>query len=110
MLFGKQPEDLQPLIIPTNALDVLSMNFITSLSESVAYRGIYDVILVVVDKLYKMCHYIPCRSDMTTGELAEVIMQKVIRFHGIPSAIISDNRSLVTSRLWANLINSFQIE
>ncbi len=49
------------------------MDFITRLPESVAYGGMYDAILVVVDKLSKMCHHIPCSSEMTAGELAEVI-------------------------------------
>ncbi len=57
------------------------MNFITELPKSVAYGGIYDAILVVVDKLSKMCPYIPCRSDITERELAEVITREVIRFH-----------------------------
>ncbi len=86
------------------------MDFITGLLESVAYGGRYDAILVVVDKLSKICHYIPCRSDMTAGELAEVITREVIQLHGVPSAIISDRGSLVTFRLWANLIYSFRIE
>ncbi len=96
--------NLQPLPISTKAWDVFSMDFITRLPESVVYGGIYDAILVVVDKLSKMCHYIPYRSDMTAGELAEVMTREVIRLHGVPSAIISDCGSLFTTRLWANLM------
>ena len=76
------------------------MDFITVLSESVTYGGKYHAILVVVEKLSKRCHYIPCRSDMTTGELVEVITREVIRLHGVPSPIISHRGSLFTSRLW----------
>ncbi len=86
------------------------MDFITRLPESVAYGGKYDAILVVLDKLSKMCHYIPCRSDMTARELSEVITQEVIRLHGVPSAIKSDRGSFFTFQLWANLIYSFRIE
>ncbi len=96
---GKQPGQLQPFLIPTKACDVFSMDFIAGLPESVAYGGRYNAILVVVDELSKMCHYIPCRSDMTVGELAEVITREVIRLYGVPSAIISDRGSLFTSRL-----------
>ncbi len=86
------------------------MDFITGLPETVANWGNYEAILLVVDKLSKMCHYIPCRSDMTARDLAEVITREVIRLDGVPSAIISDRASLFTSRLWANLIYSFRIE
>ncbi len=107
---GKQPGQLQPLPISKNAWDVFSMGFIIGLPESVTYGGRYNAILVVVDKLSKMCHYIPCCSDMTAGELAEVITRDVIRLHGVPSAIISDRGSLLTSRVWANLMYSFRIK
>ncbi len=107
---GKQLGKLQPLPIPTKAWDVCSMDFITGRPENVVYKSTYDAIIVVVDKFSKMCHYIPCRSDITAEELAEVITQIVIQLHGVPSAIISDRGSLFTSRLWANLINSFRIE
>ncbi len=83
------------------------MKLITRLLESVAYRGTYNVILVVVNELSKMCHYIPCRSDITARKLAEVIMGEVIQLHGVPSAIISECGSLFTSQFWANLIYSF---
>ena len=86
------------------------MDFITELHESLVYRGTYDAILVVVDKLFKICQYIPCRSDMTAREFAEVITQKVIQLHRVFSAIISDRGSLFTPRLWANLMYSFCIE
>ncbi len=86
------------------------MNLITWLSESVAYKGKYDVILVVGNKLYKMCHEIPCCSDMTAAELAEVITQELIWLHGVRSLIISHRGSLFTFRLWANFMYSFRIE
>ena len=56
VICGKQQWKLQPLPIPMKAWDVFSIDFITGLPESVAYRGTYEAILVVVDKLSKMCH------------------------------------------------------
>ena len=81
IIYRKQPGKLQPLPIPKKIEDVFSMEFITELQESVTYWGTYDVILVVVNKLSKIYHYIPCRSDMTARELSEVITQEVIRLH-----------------------------
>ncbi len=56
VICGKQPRKIQPLLILTKAWDVFSINFITGPSESVEYGGIYGAILVVVNKLSKMCH------------------------------------------------------
>ena len=86
------------------------MDFITLLQDSVAYCSMYDEIFVVVDKLSKMRHFISCRSDMTAGELAEVIQQEVIRLHEVLSAIIPYRGSLFTFWLLANLIYCFRIE
>ncbi len=110
VICGKQPGKLQPLLIPTKAWGVFSMDFITRLPESVEYGDTYDAIFLVVDKLSQMCHYIPCRSGMTEWELAEVITREVIQLHEVPSAIISDCGSLFTFQLWANLMYSFRIE
>ncbi len=110
VIHGKGPGKLQPLLIPITAWDVFSMDFIAGLPESIEYKGTYDVILVVIDKLSKMCHYIPCCSDMTAGQLVEVITQEVIQLHGVPSAIISSRGSLFIFLLWANFIYSFRIE
>ncbi len=56
VIYGKQPRKLHPLLIPTKVWKVFSMDFITGLSKSVAYRGTYDEVLVGIDKLSKMCH------------------------------------------------------
>ncbi len=95
----KQPGELQLLLIPTKAWDVFFMDFITWVPESVAYKSPSDAILVVVDKLLRMCHYIPCCSNMIAGKLAEVITREVIRLHGVSSAIISDRGSLFIFQL-----------
>ncbi len=110
VIHGKQRGKLQPLPIPTKALDVFSIDFITWLPESVAYRSKYNTILLVVNKPSKLCHYILCRSDLTAGESAEDIMREVIRLQVVPSAMIFDRKTLFTSRLWANLMYSFRIE
>ncbi len=107
---GSNQESFSLFLFPRKAWDVSSIHFITGLLESVAYGGIYNAILVVVDKLSKMCHYIPCRSDMSKRELTEVITREVIRLQGVPSAIISDRGSLFISWLWANLMYFSRIE
>lgn len=49
------------------------MDFITGPSENVKYIRSHNIIFAVVDKISKMCHYIPSCSDMTVEELAKVI-------------------------------------
>lgn len=110
MICGKQSGELQPIPISTKTWDIFSIDFIIGLPESVEYGRPYSTIFVFVDKLFKMCHYISCYSDMTARKLAEVINWEVIRFHGVFLAIISDYKSFFTSRFWANLMYSVRIE
>jgi hypothetical protein len=50
---------LQPLLIPTSPWSSISMDFILDLSQS----NSFDSILVVVDSLTKMAHFIPYNNQ-----------------------------------------------
>ena len=106
----KPQGQMQSLPLPDNPWDIFTMDFLTGLPMSESYGGFHNAILVVVDVLTKMCHYIPVRKDLTAGQLAEVILREVIRLHGIPLSIVSDRGSLFTSRMWANLMYALKIE
>src|SRR5690606_30317778 len=57
---------LKPLELPRRPWEDISMDHITGLPESENY----DAILVVVDRLTKMAHYIPSREDDSANTLA----------------------------------------
>ena len=58
----------------------------------------YNLILVIVDCLTKMVHYKPVKITINTLELAEVIIDMVVRYHGLLDFIISDQRALFKSK------------
>ena len=83
--------DLQSLPIPTHQWKDLSMDFVTSLSLSADWKGDnYDSILVIVDRLTKMMHYKPVKVTIDAPRLAEVIIDVVVRYHGLPDSIVTD--------------------
>ena len=86
------------------------MYLIIGLSESIKYGKTQNAIIVVMDKLSKICHYIPYRLDITGGKHTEVIKREVISFQKVPQAIISDCGSLFALRLLINLMYFFCIE
>ena len=49
-----------------------------------------DYILVVVDRLSKMAHFLPCKSDITGPQVAELFVNRVWVLHGLPSSIVTD--------------------
>jgi len=50
----------------------------------------YDLILVVVDRLMKMAHFIPTTEKMLAEGLARLLRDNVWKLHGLPESIISD--------------------
>ena len=96
--------NLQALPVPTYQWKNLSMDFVTGLPVSTNWKGeTYDSILVIVDRLTKMVHYEPVKVTIDAPGLAEVILDVVVRHHGLPDSIVSDRGSLFTSKFWSSL-------
>ena len=80
------------------------MDFVIGLPISTNWKGdSYDSILVIVDRLTKMVHYEPVKVTIDAPGLAEVILDVVVRHHGLPDSIVSDRGSLFTSKFWSSL-------
>ena len=80
------------------------MDFMTGLPVSTDWKGKnYDSILVIVDRLTKMVYYKPVKITINAPGLAEVIIDIVVRHHGLPDSIITDRGSLFTSKFWSSL-------
>lgn len=66
-------------------------------------RWRHDVILVVVDKLTKVAHFIPRSLKDGSLVLAKKFVQEVFRLHGVLDTIISNRDTRMMSRLWMTL-------
>jgi len=75
-----------PNSIPEKSWAHISANFITKLPLA---QG-YDSILVVVDRLTKMVHFIPTIEKTSVEGLARLFRDNVWKLHGLPESIISD--------------------
>jgi transposase InsO family protein len=94
---------LQSLPPPQGPWQELTMDFITGLPLSKRGDSVYDAILVVVDRYTKMARYIPTQKTATATELADLFVEHIVRFFGLPIGIVSDRGSLFTSQFWADL-------
>eukprot|EP00250_Pteridium_aquilinum_P029593 c39780_g1_i1 orf=2-196(-) len=63
------------------------MDFITSLPKTSKGNA---QILVVVDRLSKMSHFIPLKKAASAPLVASTFMQDIFRIQGFPKSIISD--------------------
>ena len=81
------------------------MDFIVGLPQSSGH----DAILVVVDRLTKMAHFVPCSSDLDAPGFAKLFRDFIFKYHGLPKDITSDRGSLFTSDFSKSLSQLLQI-
>ena len=61
---------------------------------------VYDSILIIVDRYTKLAKYFPVVEKITTNELAELFLEKIVAVYGAPKGIVSNRGSLFTSSFW----------
>jgi hypothetical protein len=90
---------LRPHAIPESKWEVISMDFIVELPLK-ARR--HDSIFIVVDTLMKSAHFIPMHTMYQAPNIAIVFISEIVRLHGIPKKIISDQGSVFTGQFWTS--------
>lgn len=102
---AKYPGLLAPLAVPTEAWQVVNMDFINGLPTSANS----DCIMVVVDKLSKFAHFVPLHHSFSAQKVAQAFPDHVFRLHGMPVQIISDRDPIFTSLFWRELFRLAQV-
>lgn len=97
----KSPGLLQPIPIPNQAWEVITMDFIEGLPRSENR----DTIMVVIDKFTKYCHLLSFQHPFSATQVAQKLLDVVIKLYGPPKSIITDRDKIFTSRFWAELFN-----
>jgi hypothetical protein len=62
------------------------------------------VILSVVDRFSKYCHFIPLAHLYTAASVAQAFFTDIVRLHGVPQSIISDRDPMFTLTFWKELM------
>ena len=95
------PSGLLNLIpIPHWKWDNIAMDFVSSLPLT---QKKHDSLWVIIDRLTKSAHFIPIRIDYSMDRLAELYVDEIVRLHGVPLSIVSDQDLRFTSRFWKEL-------
>jgi len=100
------PGFLAPLPIPEAPWEHWSLDLIGPLPQSKSKK---NAILVVVDRLTKMKHFIATKMESTAMDIADHILKDVIRLHGLPISIVSDRDPRFTAKAWKEFWDSLNV-
>lgn len=93
----KSYEHLQSFLVPTHCWKNLPIAFITELPIFTNQKDqTYDFIPVIVERLTKMIYYKSVKTIIVNSSLVEVIIDVVVRHHGLPDSIISNRCPVFT--------------
>jgi hypothetical protein len=87
---------LQPLSIPSQHWEEVSMDFITWLPKS---KGM-SVIMVIIDRLTKYAHFCALSHPFKASTVAIAFMEIVQKLHGSPNIIVSDRDPIFIGHFW----------
>lgn len=86
------------------------MDFVTGLPPSKRFGVVYDAIWVVVDRYTKMARYIPTTKTLTATGLADLFVDQIVRFFGLPAGIVTDCGSVFTSQFWSEFCYAAKVK
>jgi hypothetical protein len=95
------PGMIQSIELPQRRWQHVTMDFVTGIPQTSNYS--YDMIMVVVDRLSKYAHFVPCYTTNTAEDIAWYFYSEVVKFHGVPEIITSDRDVKFTSAFWETL-------
>ncbi|PKI64041.1 hypothetical protein CRG98_015573 [Punica granatum] len=96
------PGLLQPLPMPRSVFTDITMDFIEGLPKSMGK----EVVFVVVDRCIKYAHFMALPHPM----VAQVFLDNVLKLHGMPKTIVSDQDPVFLSKFWQDLFRLQGVE
>ena len=90
---------LHSLPIPDRPWQSIGLDFMGPLPKS----NNFDYLLVMIDQLTPQVHLVPTTTMVTARGVTWLILKEVVRLHGIPGSIVSDQDTKFTSIFWKEL-------
>lgn len=89
---------VHPLPVPSYPWEIVGVDYVTCLPKS--GKSAYTAVMIMVDHLTKMAHFVPCHDDITAEESAELFVHHCYRLHGVPRTLVSDRDPKFISAFW----------
>lgn len=104
-------DNFQSLLILTYWWKDLLLDFVTNLLISTNWKeNSYDLILIIIDYFTKMIDYKQVKVTINITKLAKMIIDVIVRQHGLPEWIIGDRDSLFTSKFRSSFYSFLEIK
>ena len=85
----------------------ITLNFVVKLlkSKEPLMKAVYDLILVITDRLIKYRYFIPYKEALSAEKLAYMFLRVIVANYELLEEIISDRDKLFTFKFWKSLVN-----
>ena len=97
---------LKPLEVPYRPWSSISMDWIVDLPDSNGYTQIW----VIVDRFTNMAHLIPLPTKVSAKDIAKIFLKEIWKIHRLPTDIVSDRDTKITSHFWQVLMDLLRIK
>ena len=101
------PNPLQPLPIPKQPWEDVSMNFIMGLPTTANGN---NANLTFVDLLTKYAHFVPTVTTITAAGIADLYIRNVYRLHGLSKTIVCDRDPRFTADFFKEIFGRLRVE
>ena len=86
--------------IPEWKWEYITMDFIVGLP---CIQIGHNAIWVIIDQLTKSAHFLAIHSTFSLERLARLYINEIVKLHGVPVSIVSDQDPRFTSQFWPKL-------
>jgi hypothetical protein len=86
--------------VPTTASADVALDFIEGLPKV----GGKSIILTIMDRFSKYCHFIPLGHPYTTETVAKLFFAEIVWLHDILRSLVSNYDPMFTSTFWKEIL------
>jgi hypothetical protein len=87
---------LYPLHVPPTPWHTVGLDYLAYLPEGNGFNNV----LIEVDHLIRMAHFLPCTESITAEETAILFLHGVYYLHVLPRVLIRDRDPKFVSTFW----------